>query len=89
MTGGQAVRHDGEPDRGSCTYGYSPHRSQRRRGRTEPLADFVANFSKSLGLGESTGWKLIREGKVRPIRIGKRTLVPRTERDRILAQGAA
>lgn len=50
-----------------------------------PAALSVPNFANQLGLGQSTIWVMIRKGDLAVIRIGRRTLVPYTELDRILA----
>jgi excisionase family DNA binding protein len=45
----------------------------------------IPEASHVLGLSETTLWSLIRRGVIRPVRIGRRTLVPRSEVDRLLA----
>lgn len=52
-----------------------------------PLALPVKATCKRLGVCEATGWKFIRLGKIRVIRIGGRTLIPAAEVERILEEG--
>jgi excisionase family DNA binding protein len=54
----------------------------------EPVAVPVRGFATRLGVSESHIWKLLRENQLAAIRIGRRTLVPLTELDRLLAQAS-
>ncbi len=60
---------------------------QKREELVKPLAHQVNPSSQMLGVSPSTVWKLIREEKVRAIRIGGRTLLPVTEIERLLSEG--
>jgi excisionase family DNA binding protein len=55
----------------------------------EPVALTVRDFAARLGVSESHIWKLLRENQLAAIRIGRRTLLPTSEIDRLLAQAAA
>ncbi|MBX9740693.1 MAG: helix-turn-helix domain-containing protein [Beijerinckiaceae bacterium] len=50
------------------------------------MAFSITDACSRLGLSRSTIWKLAKEGKLRLIRIGGRTLVPTTELLRLLDQ---
>lgn len=56
---------------------------------TEPVAATVRNFAARLGVSESHVWALLREGKLNAIRLKRRTLIPLSELDRILASASA
>lgn len=49
-----------------------------------PLAHDVPTTARLLGIGVSKCWMLIRDGQIRPVRLGKRTLVPTREIERLL-----
>jgi excisionase family DNA binding protein len=49
------------------------------------LASGMREAAASLGLSEAYLYKLARLGKLRLVRIGKRTLLPETERQRLIA----
>jgi excisionase family DNA binding protein len=59
---------------------------QDRLHRPERVNDPISDFAASVGISVSLTWKLISQGKIKPIRIGRRTLIPRTERDRFLSE---
>jgi len=55
--------------------------------KTPPrLASGMKEAAASLGLSEAYLYKLARLGRLRLIRIGKRTLLPETERQRLVAE---
>jgi len=49
------------------------------RDRAEPLLLSVREAARLLGLGRDSTYQLIREGRLRAVRIGRRLLIPRTE----------
>jgi excisionase family DNA binding protein len=53
------------------------------------LAYRVAHFCKSIGLGKSKFYELVRDGKIRTIVIGGRRLVPAAEAQRLSREGCA
>jgi len=55
---------------------------------TEPakLAFTVAEFLRAVGIGRTSFYELVKSGKIRVIKLGGRTLVPRDEAER-LARG--
>ena len=49
-----------------------------------PLAYQVTTFCQRIGIGRSTFYKLIQNGKLRTVTVGGRRLVPASEVDRLL-----
>jgi excisionase family DNA binding protein len=49
----------------------------------ELLAYTVKDACRVLGIGRSMLYKLIAESKLKPIKIGRRTLIPRAEIERL------
>jgi len=49
----------------------------------------VEEFAKKVGIGRTFVFELIRQRKLRAIKLGRRTLIPATEADRLLSGGAA
>ncbi len=59
---------------------------EENRSMTEfSIATTVKHMCDDLDIGLTTGWKLIREGKVKAIRIGRRTLVLRSSIDELIS----
>lgn len=52
----------------------------------QPRALSVDDAAKSLALGRTSVWRLIRAGQLRPVRLGGRTVIPVSEIDRVLQQ---
>ena len=52
-----------------------------------PLAYSIAATSQLFGISESKAWALIRDGKIRYIKLGRRTLITTQEIQRILESG--
>ena len=50
-----------------------------------PMAHDVPTTARLLGIGVSNFWMLIRDGQIRPVRLGKRTVVPIREIERVLS----
>jgi excisionase family DNA binding protein len=53
------------------------------------LAYRVAHFCKSIGLGKTKFYELVRDGKIRTVVIGGRRLVPAAEAQRLTREGCA
>ena len=53
------------------------------------LAYRVPHFCKSIGLGKTKFYELVRDGKIRTIVIGGRRLVPVAEAQRLAREGCA
>jgi excisionase family DNA binding protein len=53
------------------------------------LASGMREAAASLGVSEAYLYKLARLGKLRLVRIGKRTLLPETERQRLIASATS
>lgn len=51
---------------------------------SQKLTVSVREVREITGLGETTIWKLIREGNLRVVRVGRRTLVPMSEIDALI-----
>lgn len=51
-----------------------------------PVTDTVDDFCSSLNIGRTTFYKLVKDGRIKLVKIGRRSLVPRTERDRLLSE---
>ena len=56
----------------------------RETNEERPRLRSVKNTAKHLGLGLSTTWKLIKNGKLKVKRIGRRTLVTDNSTDSFL-----
>lgn len=54
----------------------------------QPLALSITDACRALSLGRTSLWKLSREGKLRVVKISGRTLVPRSEVERLVREGA-
>lgn len=48
------------------------------------LAHSIPDTAAMLGVGKVTTYRLIKEGKLRAVKIGARTVIPRQEIDRLL-----
>lgn len=44
----------------------------------EPIALTISETSKAAGFGKTTTYKLIKEGKLKAVKVGRRTLVTMT-----------
>ena len=56
---------------------------------TQPLAFGTEDACRLLGIKRSTFFKLIKERNIRPIKMGAKLLVTRTEIDRVIAEAEA
>lgn len=63
--------------------------TQSRTNEIEPLAYPFRHWCRMVGISPSNAYEKVRQGKIRVVKLGKRTLVPRTESDRILREGVA
>jgi excisionase family DNA binding protein len=54
----------------------------------QPLLYRINDFVQVTGLGRSTTYRLIKEGKLRIVKIAGRTLIPAEEVTRLIAAGA-
>jgi excisionase family DNA binding protein len=54
-----------------------------------PQAYGVNDFCRAIGIGRSKVYELLREKKIRSIRIGKRRLIPAAEAERLLREGCS
>jgi len=53
------------------------------------LAYRIDDFCEAIGLGRTKVYDLIKQKKLKPIRVGGRTLIPRSEAERLLAEASA
>jgi excisionase family DNA binding protein len=51
---------------------------------TEALAVSVREAGRTLSIGRDTTYQLIREGRLKAVRIGRRLLIPRSELEAFL-----
>ncbi len=54
-----------------------------------PLASTIPETCRRLGIGRTLVYDLIRQGKLRPIKLGTRTLIPETELQRLITDQLA
>ena len=54
----------------------------------DPIAYTMSAFCKRLSISESFGWKMLKDGRLSCIRIGRRTLIPHTELQRLMKAAA-
>lgn len=50
-----------------------------------PATDTVDQFLADMKIGRTLFYSLVKSGRIRIVKLGRRTLVPRTERDRLLS----
>jgi excisionase family DNA binding protein len=62
--------------------------SQKAFAADAPKARRVPEACKALGISPALLYRLASEGKIRLVRIAGRTLVPESEIDRLVAEGA-
>jgi excisionase family DNA binding protein len=55
----------------------------------QPLAYQVSPFCRSLGIGRTKFYELMKQGKIRTVVIGGRRLIPASEAQRLVEQSAA
>ncbi len=55
----------------------------------ERAAYGVAQAAEALSVGKSTVWRLIKDGRIKPIQLGGRTIIRRSELDRLLDEAEA
>jgi len=60
----------------------------QKEQKLEPLAYQIDQFCQIIGLGRTAVYKLIKEGKIKTIRIGGRRLIPRSEALRLVKEGS-
>jgi len=64
---------------------------RKRRTRRPPaiaapkLAYSIAEFCAAIGVSRPTYYKLVDDGRVRPVKVNGRVLIPTAELDRLLA----
>ena len=49
-----------------------------------PVVDTVDDFLSDMKIGRTHFYNLVKQGRIRIVKLGRRTLVPRSERDRLL-----
>ena len=54
-----------------------------------PRAFTVREAARHLTISESTAWNLIRDGRIKVIKLGRRTVVPEQEIARLLSADAS
>jgi excisionase family DNA binding protein len=53
----------------------------------EPAALRIADACRYLSIGRTSVYRLIAEGRLRPVKFGTATLIPRSQLDALLATG--
>lgn len=53
---------------------------------TAPLAHPVQEACRRLGVGRTTLYELIGSGEIRPFKIGRKTLIPESELQRVVQE---
>lgn len=61
------------------------HITQATKPTVERLTYTVEEAAGAIGCGRTSVFRLLREGKLRSIRVGSRRLIPREEIDRFIA----
>ena len=51
-----------------------------------PLANTIPDTCRRLGIGRTLVYDLIKQGKLRPIKLGTRTLIPESELQRLITE---
>lgn len=59
---------------------FAPLAPMRRSGLSVP------EFARAVGIGRTLAFRLIREGVIRSVKIGRRRVVPASEQDAFLAR---
>lgn len=62
---------------------------EQQSQNVQAVAFTVKNLAITLQISESMVWKLISDGRLKSIKIGRRTLVPSIEVTRLLNGGAS
>jgi len=63
-------------------------KSENSAAQVEPLTYSVEAFCKAVGVGATTTYKLIKEGKLKTVKIAGRRLIPATEARRLIQEAA-
>ncbi len=58
--------------------------TERVRETVERRGYNVSEGARIIGVGRTTMHKMIREGRIRTVKIGARTIIPKSEIDRLL-----
>jgi excisionase family DNA binding protein len=66
-----------------------PEHRQASTSANEPDLLSVAEFCHAVGIGRTTAYELFASHEVTPIRLGRRTLIPRSEKDALIANRLA
>jgi excisionase family DNA binding protein len=55
----------------------------------QPLTESVPAVARRIGIGRDTAYQLVREGRLRAVRVGRRILVPVSESEAFVEREAA
>ncbi len=58
-----------------------------KQSKISPVAVGVEDAYRSLGIGRTAFYGLVKRGQIRLIKLGKRSLVPCTELERVVTDG--
>ncbi len=54
----------------------------------KPIAYRINDFAATMGISRTTIYGLIKAGKIKPIRLAGRTLIPAIEAERLVAEAS-
>lgn len=63
--------------------------SWKNKTALTPLAHQIPEACARVGIGRTMMYQLIKEGQIKPIKVGRRTLIPETELQKLVAGQAA
>jgi excisionase family DNA binding protein len=59
--------------------------SWKNKTALTPLAHQIPEACARVGVGRTMMYQLIKEGQIKPIKVGRRTLIPETELQKLVA----
>jgi excisionase family DNA binding protein len=66
-----------------------PDSTRAPTSANEPDLLSVEEFCRAIGIGRTSAYELFASKEVTPIRLGRRTLIPRSEKDALIANRLA
>lgn len=54
----------------------------------QPISYRINDFAKAVGLSRTSIYELIKDGKLKPVKIAGRTLIPSSEAQRLITEAA-
>jgi excisionase family DNA binding protein len=59
--------------------------SWKNKTALTPLAHQIPEACARVGIGRTMMYQLINEGKIKPVKVGRRTLIPETELKKLIS----